>query len=61
MDLCRLCSRKEEQPLVGRQELLEWVESLSEDAEIAIDEGGLTLIEVEGEAYLEVGGSPEGH
>ncbi|MFC5862068.1 hypothetical protein ACFPT7_07170 [Acidicapsa dinghuensis] len=43
---------------IGAAELRRWIESLPEASEVAIDEGGLTLIEIGGDAYLEVGGVP---
>jgi hypothetical protein len=51
--------------MVGKAELLAWVNSLSDDSCIGVDEGGLTLREVLpddtlGEAYIELGGIPEG-
>jgi hypothetical protein len=50
--------------MVGKAELLRWVNTLSDESFIGIDEGGLTLVEVGendiiGDAYLEVGGLPE--
>ena len=38
-----------------------WLDSLHEDASIAVDEGGLALVEVgtNGETYLEIGCEPE--
>ena len=39
-------------------ELIRWLRTLPDDADVAIDEGGLTLVEVEGDAYMEVGGLP---
>jgi hypothetical protein len=44
---------------IGIDELLRWAESLPDSAEVAIDEGGLVLVEVDGEAYLEIGGTPQ--
>lgn len=42
--------------MMHKSEIINWLNTLPEDASVAIDEGGLTLIEVDGEAYLEVGG-----
>jgi hypothetical protein len=44
---------------IGIDELIRWAESLPDSAEVAIDEGGLVLVEVDGEAYLEIGGTPQ--
>lgn len=42
------------------RDLREWLKGRSGDEEIAVDEGGLTLVIVgEEEDYLEVGGVPE--
>ena len=38
--------------------LYNWIQTLDPDAEVWIDEGGLTLCGPEG-AYLEVGGNPD--
>ena len=61
--------------MIDKQELIRWLNTLPEDADVAIDEGGLTLVEVEfipnhnpdyqgpyeeTGAYLEVGGIPLG-
>lgn len=43
---------------IAAAELRRWIDSLPEDSEVAIDEGGLTLMETGGDAYLEVGGIP---
>lgn len=45
-------------------ELKRWLGSISDDSFVAIDEGGLALVEldengIETDAYLEVGGIPE--
>lgn len=50
--------------MMNRNEVLEWVQSLSPDACIGIDEGGLCLREIGPDdrptgAYCEVGGIPE--
>ena len=47
------------------KEVTEWLDNISDDNHIAVDEGGLTLVEVESFAkgeyynYIEVGGTPE--
>ena len=50
--------------MISRQEVLSWVKSLDPDSSVAIDEGGLMLVEInsDGETtdeYLEVGGEPD--
>lgn len=50
--------------MMPKKELERWLSTLPEDADVAIDEGGLTIVEVnpdgsQGEAYLEVGMMPE--
>jgi hypothetical protein len=46
-------------PMMSNAEIKEWLGALPDDANIGVDEGGLTL-QVEGsDAYLEVGGMPE--
>jgi hypothetical protein len=42
-----------------KKEILEWLNTMSDDTFIGIDDGGLTLAEVDGPAYLEIGGVPE--
>jgi len=44
---------------ISVRELREWAKSLPDDADVAVDDGGLVLVEVAGEAWLEVGGEPE--
>lgn len=49
--------------MMGKKEIERWLSTLPDDANVAIDEGGLNLVEVdddgnEGEAYIEVGGIP---
>jgi len=39
-----------------RDDILDWLMDLPEDAEVGIDEGGLTLIVIEHDAHLEIGG-----
>jgi hypothetical protein len=50
--------------MIGKAELLRWVNTLDDESCIGIDDGGLTLCEVlpddtTGEAYIEIGGLPE--
>jgi hypothetical protein len=50
--------------MIGKAELLRWVNSLSDESCIGVDEGGLCLREVGPddrmtEAYFEIGGVPE--
>ena len=41
------------------KDVIKWLQTLSSDDAIYIDEGGLSLVsEKDGEAYLEVGGQP---
>ena len=48
--------------LMNVREIKRWLNTLGANAEVAIDEGGLALIEVDGDACLEVGGNgPEDH
>jgi hypothetical protein len=54
----------EGEAMVSKAELLAWVNTLSDDSYIGIDEGGNVLAEVLsddtlGEAYIEVGVIPE--
>lgn len=49
--------------MMSKKEIERWLSTLPDDANVAIDEGGLSLVEVEadgseGEAYLEVGLTP---
>jgi len=39
-----------------RDDILDWLMDLPEDAEVGVDEGGLTLIVIEHDAHLEIGG-----
>ena len=41
------------------KDVREWLSTLPDDANVAIDHGGLALVEVDGEAYIEVGGIPQ--
>lgn len=43
---------------MDKKQIMDWLKTLPPKAEIAIDEGGTTLIEMHGDAYLEVGGEP---
>jgi len=50
--------------MVGKAELLAWVNTLDNSHDVGIDEGGLMLVELladgtMGPAFLEVGGIPE--
>lgn len=40
-------------------EILRWLHTLHRNSVVAIDDGGLQLVEVGGEAWLEVGGIPD--
>lgn len=46
--------------MMGKQEVLRWLETLSDDCLIGIDDGGLCLVtdgtEADEGAYLEIGG-----
>lgn len=49
--------------MIDAKELIRWASTLSPGAVVAIDDGGLTLVEVDVDnnetgAYLEVGGIP---
>lgn len=49
--------------MVSVKELRAWLDTLPEDSSVGVDDGGLTLIEVNAEgdetaAYYEVGGLP---
>jgi len=48
---------------VTKAELIAWLDTLADDQEIGVDEGGLTLQAMESPdgtaAYLEIGGMPE--
>lgn len=50
--------------MIKAAELKRWLESLSEDADVAIDDGGLAIVELDERgndtgAYLEIGGIPD--
>lgn len=42
--------------MITATELMEWCQSLPTDAMVYVDEGGLTLVAADSEAYIEVGG-----
>lgn len=49
--------------MMSKKDVLDWIQTLNDDSSIAIDEGGLSLVEVnaegeETEAYLEIGMTP---
>lgn len=44
---------------VGVAELRKWLNGQDEADEVAIDDGGLALVIVGGDAYIEVGGMPD--
>lgn len=49
--------------MMRKKEIERWLSTLPDNADVAVDEGGLNLVEVKGdgevgEAYLEVGGVP---
>jgi hypothetical protein len=45
---------------VSKKELQRWVNTLPDDAQVGVDEGGLTLCVVgDADTYYEVGGLPE--
>ncbi len=52
--------------MISKQELVEWLAALPDDADVAIDDGGLNLCEVvdvdghwgEGDACIDIGGIP---
>jgi hypothetical protein len=46
--------------MMSKQDVSAWLDTLPEDAEIGIDDGGLCLQMHDSEAYLEIGGLPEG-
>ena len=45
--------------MMTKQEISAWLETLPEGAEVGIDDGGLCLLVLGSEEYLEVGGLPE--
>lgn len=44
---------------IGVGWLRDWLDELPAGCSVAIDEGGLRLIEVDGDNWLEIGGEPE--
>jgi len=44
--------------MIGREELLIWMLDLPYGAGISVDDGGLTLVSDEGDACIDVGGTP---
>ena len=46
--------------MMSKKDVRAWLNTLPEDAEVGIDDGGLCLQMRGLEAYLEVGGLPEG-
>ena len=50
--------------MMAKSELLDWLGTIPEDSYIAVDDGGLTLIEISSQnevtgTWLEIGGVPE--
>jgi len=50
--------------MMSKKEIERWLETLPDDADVAIDDGGLMLVEInaegsQGDAYIEVGGIPD--
>jgi hypothetical protein len=45
--------------MMSKAEIQAWLETLPDDAEIAIDDGGITLVVLGHRAYCEVGGIPD--
>jgi hypothetical protein len=45
--------------MMAKREIASWLESLPDDAEIGIDDGGLALQVHKSDECLEVGGLPE--
>lgn len=45
---------------IAKLDIVDWLNTLPDDATVAIDEGGLQLIQLgtDEEVYLEVGGEP---
>lgn len=44
--------------MMSKSEVLDWVQALPDDAEIGIDDGGLTITTPDGQGWLEIGGIP---
>lgn len=50
--------------MIAKTELRRWLEALPDDAGVAIDDGGLCLVEIDAsgrqtDAYMEIGGIPD--
>jgi hypothetical protein len=45
--------------MMSNAEIKEWSATLPEEANIGVDEGGLTLVVEDSNAYLEIGGIPD--
>ncbi len=50
--------------MMSKKQLERWLKTLPKDANIAIDDGGLSLVEIDEDLketgdYLEIGGKPE--
>ncbi len=50
--------------MMSKKQLERWLKTLPKDSDIAIDDGGLQLIEIDTDGeetgdYLEIGGKPE--
>jgi hypothetical protein len=43
--------------MITAKELKTWLDTLPKDAQVYVDDGGLTLYVLDSEAYLEVGGN----
>ena len=45
--------------MMSVREVKRWLDTLDPDECVGVDEGGLTLVNETGKAYLEVGGLPD--
>lgn len=46
--------------MITAKELKRWINTLPKDAQVYVDDGGLTLlVDVDSEAYLEIGGQED--
>jgi hypothetical protein len=45
--------------MIGKPELQAWLNTLDDDDCIGIDDGGLSLVVLDSNAYYEIGGMPE--
>ena len=45
--------------MIAAKELKTWLNTLPKDAQVYVDDGGLTLSVLDSEAYLEIGGQRE--